>query len=366
MNWTRYKLLIISGGITLVLSGGLIFWILSTRGKSEEVNSQIRNLNQRQSNLFSEKPYPSNQNFDLVKAEQAKVEAKRDELKSIISDGQIDPQVVTRSRFGDYIKRQLVPTLRKMAKESTKGGEHGVILTDPDFGLTEYMEGVLPETSRIPTLMLELETMSHLSKTLFDSGISELVLVKAATDVDAPKTRGRARPPVGIPGPPMMGRGVDVNEDEGLSNLEIEKKRLFSSIDYRLEFKVYEDYLWELLNAMLSDPNQLVITELYITNANETLWPDYLKPIVGVRTRADKSRSRQRPTRREPANDIERLLMGATGAQTEDLPEEKEEVLIAGLSDRRQNIIGGDLLNVVIVVRVYRLNDETAENEQGS
>jgi hypothetical protein len=228
------------------------------------------------------------------------------------------------------------------------------------------MEGVLPENSRIPTLMLELETMSHLSKTLFESGISELVLVKAATDEDTPNTRGRARPPVGVPGPPIMGMGMETNEDEGLSDLESEKKRLFSSIDYRLEFKVYEDYFWELLNAMLSDSSQLVITELYITNANEILWPDYLKPVVGVRTRADRSRSRQRPTRREPANDIERLLMSATGAQNEALPEEKEEVLIAGLSDRRQNIIGGDLLNVVIVVRVYRLNDETAENEQGS
>lgn len=368
MNWTRYKLLIFSGGITVVLAGGLVFWILSTRGASNEVQGQIESLNQQQSRLSSEKPFPSGKNFEQLKAEQAKVVLQRDQLKTLIRQGQLMPIEINRSRFGDYIKGEYVPGLRSAAKAATKGGEHGVILTDPDFGLTEYLNGALPETAKIPELTLELQTMSHLSTLLFDAGISELVLVKPV-DEDEKNPRRRTGLPVASPVPgfdmgminPMTGMPTTgAAPDEGLSELQKQKNRLFTFKDYRLEFKAYEDFFREAFNRLVSDPNQLVITELYVTNANQDLWPSYLEPVLGKGQKTPARRDAAR-AQREPANDLERLLMGAAAPA-----EEKEtEVQIAGLAERRQNVIGGNLLNVVMVVRVYRLIDETSETEQG-
>jgi hypothetical protein len=372
MNWTRYKLLIISGGITVVLAGGLTFWILSTRGASNEVQSQITNLNQQQSRLSSEKPFPSSKNFEQLKVEQAKVVEQRDQLKALIRQGQLTPIEINRSRFGDYIKGEYVPGLRSAAKAATKGGEHGVILTDPDFGLTEYLNGALPETTRIPELTLELQTVSHLSRLLFDAGISELMSVKPVVDDEKnPRRRNSPMSPAPMPGMnmglmnPMTGMPSGAQTDDGLSDLQKEKNRLFSFKDYRVEFKAYEDFFRDAMNSLVADSNQLVITELYVTNASEDLWPTYLEAVLG-KGRQNQARPARTPTRptREPNNELERLLMGAaSSAPTAD--ETENEVQIAGLAERRQNAIGGNLLNVVMVVRVYRLIDETSETEGG-
>lgn len=373
MNWTRYKLLIISGGITVVLAGGLMFWILSTLGESNEVKGEIENLRQQQNRLANEKPFPSKQNFEKLKADQAKVVEQRDQLKKLIREGQLEPVEINRSRFGDYIKSDFVPGLRTAAKEAKKGGENGVILTDPDFGLTEYLNGALPETSKIPELTLELETVSHLSRLLFEAGISELVQVKTLEESENNPPRG-TRPGVSMPMPgfemgafdPVTGRPVSASEaDDGLSDLEKEKKRMFSFKDYRVEFKAYEDFFREAFNRIVADSNQLVITELYVTNSNEDLWPSYLEPALGRgRTTANRSARPAARAAREPATELERLLMGASSPGL-NAAEQEQEVQIAGLAERRQNVIGGNLLNVVMVVRVYRLLDETSETEQG-
>lgn len=363
MNWTRYKLLIISGGMTLIVSGGLIFWITSTRNKNLEVDNQIQTLNSRQSGLFAKKPFPSQKNFEQLEAEQAKVEVQRDELKKQILEGQLKVVEVSQNRFGDYIRYELVPNLRNKAETSTKGGEHGVILSDPDFGLTDYLSGVLPETSKIPGLLLELQTMEHLSLLLFDAGISELNLVAKAEKGNTGKRPVRAVSLTDLAGIPSQtsGSGRASGEEDTRSELLKQKERLFNWQDYRLEFRVYEDFLWQLLNRMVADPNQLVITEMYITNSNDMLWPKYLEPVMGGRRRMP---ARPRAPAREPGNDLTMLLQGIGGVENTGTGPEPV-VQIAGLAERRENVVGQDLLNVVMVVRVYRLAEETLENEEG-
>lgn len=364
MNWTRYKLLIISGGITLVLSIGLIFWIFTTRGKNQEVSDRIQNLNRRQSQLFSEKPYPSEKNFERLVSEQAQIREQRNQLKSLIREGQLQPRDITRARFGDYIKGPWINTLRTAAESATKGGEDGVILEDEYFSMSKFIEDDdLPETSEIPDLMLDLETISYLSRMLFNEGISELISVKA----DDPNQEKAANPNRFAPLGGFAANRAQAEEpaDETvLSDLAQEKERLFNHKDYRIEFKVYEDFFWQLLNEIVSDQNIFVIKELYVTNSNDQLWPSYLEPVVGKRQTRRAARNSRAV--RQPANDLERLLMRASDTNDDSRPTEQKKVKIAGLSERRQNVTGGDLLNVVLVVRNYRLIDETEENEQGS
>lgn len=278
---------------------------------------------------------------------------------------------MSRSRFGDYVRGEVVPFLRKEAKESKKGGEHGVILDDPDFGLTAYLTGTLPETSKIPELLLQIETMEHISLLLFTSGISELNLVEVVESETADTSRTSRTDRMGnrsavfdrmrLPG--RSGEEPEETDDDGKGDILKEKERMFEWTDYRLEFKVYEDFFWDTLNAMISDSNQLVVTELYVTNSNQMLWPEYLEPVLGNEKKNTRT-ARTRPTRREQPNSLLSMLQGDV-PETE-APVEKVEVQIAGLSERRQNVVGGDLLNVAMVVRVYRLSEKASEIEEGN
>ncbi|MGA0332345.1 MAG: hypothetical protein ACO3N7_00930 [Kiritimatiellia bacterium] len=363
MNWTRYKLLIISGGITVVASGVLIFWILSSRGESSEISNQIRSLSNQQSQLFSQKPYPSEKNFEKLIAEQEKVVEQRDQLRKIIEEGELTPVEVSRSRFGDFVSGELVPGLRELAQNSKKGGEHGVILSDPDFGYTQYLSGTLPETARIPQLLLEMETIKHMSTLLFEAGISQLNSIKTVEDENAGLRVGRPSAPTGMPGfgVPLQNQRQPVAETEGKSKVLQEKERLFDWVDYRLEFRVYEDFFWEIMNKIVNDPNQLVLTELYVTNSNEKLWPKYLEPVLGKGEKPAARTPRPRPAARR--DDLLSILQGSTSDEAEET--EDKDVRIPGLEDRRQHVVGGDLLNVVMVVRVYRLKDQAQAAAEG-
>ncbi|MDA3873692.1 MAG: Amuc_1100 family pilus-like protein, partial [Kiritimatiellae bacterium] len=245
MNWTRYKLLIISGGITLVLSGVLIFWILSAGKTNAEIDQKISNLKQTQSRLTSSTPYPSEKNLAELIEENEKVTEYRNRILNSIREQQFEVPDINRSRFGDYVRGQWVPEMREMARNSKKGGENGVILQDPAFGLQTYLEGNLPDAPQVPKLMRELQAIAHLSRMLFESGISELIVIKPI-EADAKSTE-RTRP-VGLGGPPPMmggaprpGRGGQsvAEPAETRSVAEIEAERLFEWVPFRLEFRVY-------------------------------------------------------------------------------------------------------------------------------
>ena len=157
MNWTRYKILIISGGLTLLVVGGCIFWILSSSSTRGELEREVQTTLKRQTKLSKESPYPSKDNLEALITEQDKVAERRDQIAAAMLEGQVQVTRISRSRFGDYIKTT-VPELKALAEASTKGGESGVILRDEEFGLTEYLEGTLPNQNEINRLVVDHET----------------------------------------------------------------------------------------------------------------------------------------------------------------------------------------------------------------
>lgn len=368
MNWTRYKLLIISGGITLVLSGVLIFWILSTRSANAEIDQEISTLKQTQARLTASTPYPSEQNLAELISENEKVTEYRDRIMASIREQQFEVPEINRSRFGDYVRGQWVPELRELARNSTKGGENGVILRDPAFGLQTYLEGNLPDAPEVPTLMRNLQAKAHLSRMLFESGISELIVItpieEANRSTDRIRPSGMGGPPQGMGGtPPQPGRPTQslAQSEDTRSIAEKEVERLFEWVPFRLEFRVYEDFYWDTLNRLLADPNQLVLTRLAVTNSNERLWPDYLKPVVSGASRST-PRARPRPAAR--GSDMLALLQG--DRETSEEESAGQGPSLPGLAERRQNSVGSDLLNVVMEIKIYRLKSATSESTQGS
>jgi hypothetical protein len=367
MNWSRYKLIVISGAATLVISAGLIFWILSSTSASRELEQSVRTLRQQQTRLTSADLYPSEANLEALQEEQQNVRLRRDEILTVIREGQISPQPVSRSVFGDYVN-DVVPQLRNAAAAATKGGAKGVLLRDPDFGLTEFLEGTLPSQRRINELVVEIETLKHLSTLLFDAGISELISISVVSeDAAQAETAGR-RPRTASPLNSARSRRRDqapssASEDDTEEGRVIaERERLFEELTFTLEFNAYEDFFWEVLNRILADPNQIVVSSITVTNSNTLLWPDYLQnPSSAGESRSARRERRETSRRPTPENDLLSML-GGRESTAQEVPE--EEAKQAGLPERQQNLVGGDLLNVILRLNVYRIKPDEAMTTQ--
>jgi hypothetical protein len=384
MNWSRYKLLLITGALTLLIAGGSLFYWMKTSSANQEIVSEIGRLESDLKRLSAEEIFPSEESKEALEAEQKKVAGLRDELMEQIQAKQITPPTMARTLFGDYVRGDLVPRLRQSAQESKLGGEQGVILDDNTFGLSAYLvEGQIPEATRIPSLMVELETMAHLSELLFNSGISELISIQVVKPKEEEPRRG-ARAPFGLAGaqptqppqpnpvnqfrgpqPPPGLPGATTAEPEAVDpklKLEQEVVRLFEPVQFRLTFKMYEDFLWSLMNNVLKDPNQLVVKSFRITNGNENLWPrGVTAPFQTEATRGAPNRPRRQPAPvvRDRGGIADMLAM-IEGNDAANEPEEDAALPIAGLKDRRQRMTGGEMLNVQLDVVLYRLKPQNS------
>lgn len=368
MNWSRYKLLWVTGGVTLVLTGVAVFFWMRAGAQNEELESDIQRLQTDRRTLTGQTPFPSSDSVEALKTEQEKVQALRDELLQTIEEGQLTPPRLARTMFADYA-RDLVPRLRRLAKTSTKGGEDGVILQDPEFGLGDYLRGELPEASRIPSLMLELETMSRLAELLFTSGISELVDIEVTEVEEESEGRRAGRLPGALPGRNRSTdrRGAASGEEEEpdpavqkREQVRKEMERMFTPLVFELRFKVYEDMFWDVMNRLVNDENQFVVRRIHVTNGNANLWPQGVQPAFGSENRQDPSRRD-----RQPRNELEDMLaMMDGGGGTDPAEEETTEVAIAGITERRQRTTGGELLHVSMRIALYRLTPDVLAREE--
>jgi len=369
MNWSRYKVLLITGGLMLALTGGSLFIWMKAGAANAGLAQDIKQLQKERDQLTNLNPFPSEQSAEVLKEEQDKVAELRDPLVEHIREGQITPPRVVRSMFVDYV-RGLIPQLKELATTSTLGGEQGVLLRDAEFGLSDYsLRGDIPEASRLKSLVLEIEIMSHLSQILFTSGISELVSIEVVESTDQPEPRRRTGLLGG--GQPGLGGGrLSRNEgkeeevdpaEEQRKNVQKQIERMFTPMVVDLKFNVYEDLFWQVLNQIVKDPNQIVIRHIKITNGNEALWPQSISRPFGAeagRVAPPSSRSERR-SRNDLVAMLENPNNGEASAQDAGV-----SVPIAGLTDRRQRTTGGELLHVSMQVAFYRLNAESTTPEE--
>jgi len=365
MNWKRYKLLLIAGSISLLLSIALLVWFLQGRSRAADLHSEIQQLGNQRTNLTTQRPFPSQESYAGQTKLRGELEQRRDAIRSTMLAGQINPPDMNRSRFGDYVRSTVVPPLQALAKASTLGGEHGVILTDPTFGLQNYIDGELPEPGDIPALMARLELMRHVAGLLFTAGISELQAIERERPAD-PRAGGRppgapAAPmfatPAGAPaaGPGVPRPGAPVEEVSPAERLKRQRAEMFEEVTFTLRFRVYEDKFWNVLNAFAADPNQIVIRKLDITNGNESLHPPYLRRSGSG---AQPGRPAATAPGRRPTSEMDRrfAMLEALGGGP-GMPGEAPvaAAVLPGLANRRERLTGGEFLEVVMDIVFYRL-----------
>lgn len=356
MNWKRYKLLIIAGGICGLLSILFVVWMFNSRSSTAESTASINSLRGRQTQLTQGEDFPSRETHLRLVAEKEQLQETRAAFESTVRDGQAAPPQMTRARFNDYLRNEILPPMRAAAAASTRGGEHGVILGDPDFGMRTFLDGQLPESAELPSLMLFLELMRHYSLLMFDAGISELVSFQRVTpDASRP---GAPRPAPTAPGGPspfvQPQPGAPLRPGQPAPPAEdpvvVRRRELFDQVHLRVHVRVYEDMLWDMLNRLVEDSNQAVVRNLRLTNTNEQIWPPYL-------TRPGARPGTTTPARRpeRPRSEIERRLSLLEVMGTETSEATPEPAAIPGLAERRQRAAGGELLDVTFDLIIYRL-----------
>lgn len=362
MNWKRYKVLVIGGAISLVLVVLSVLWLVKSKGLQSEQAQEIQSLQTQQSTLGRNKPFPSRSSFEQLERNKKILDEKMAAFQTNILTGQLNPPPMQRSLFGDYVKRDLVPSVRAAAAKAKKGGEQGVILRQPDLDLGTYVSGALPDQVQIPRLMIQLETMRHLAFLLFDQGISELVALEREAFEKA--TPGRPQPPVAglggtLAGGLRPGRGQATVQAETAPDPEAKIKELFDEETYTLKFRAYEANVWNVLNALSADSNQVVIDSVHITNGDNRLWPSYVKPYPGMTQRTSSRASA--PVTRPSA--LESLLMGGDASPDEEEPAANSATLV-GLRAKRELMTGGELLDVVLQLKVYRMKSGEPAGEK--
>jgi len=351
MNWKRYRVLIVGGGVALLLSIAAIFWIVKSNGRWQENQRELDGLRSRQSGLVQGNPYPSQANFQLMQRNKGILDEKLLAFRTNILEGQLQPPPMARSNFGDHV-RSMVPELRRMAAKATAGGEAGMVLRQSDFGLANYLGGQLPETEHVPRLMVQMEFIRHLTGLLAREGVSELVSLEREV-FEAPRVEGRGGPALGTfstllgvpatPVPPARGQAARGQPARSSFDIAAHVEQLFDRENITLRFRAYEDRVWGVLNAMAADPNQILVKRIHLTNGNNRLWPTYLKPAAGM----------QEPRRAEVARPAAGLL-----ALLGD-PSQGDRVgtstTLVGLEEKRQLMTGGELIDVVLEVTIFRL-----------
>ncbi len=357
MNWTRYKFLIVSGGISLIAVVILVVMILRTGSQTAELRADVARLKTSQTQLAAMRPFPSQESYIFLRDKNQTLSERRAELKDIMLEGQITPIQMSRSLFGDFVRTQFVPPLIAGAAAATQGGEDGVILRDPTFGLKEYLEGALPEPQEIPQLMVQLESMRHLALVLFGTGISELVRIEPRSEATT-RTGTRARPAAAPTGGLFAGPQAAQTAQAGpgtspdAPSPAIQRRReLFEEVPFTVSARIYEDKLWGLLNVLASDDNQIVVRNLSITNGNQQLWPAYLRPDARMGGTAARPAAAARAERR-PANPLLAALMNQAESPGTGEPAQAAR---PGLRERRERTVGGELLDVSFDVIIYRL-----------
>ncbi|MCC5847738.1 MAG: Amuc_1100 family pilus-like protein [Verrucomicrobia bacterium] len=355
MNWKKYKLLIVVGAICVLVSGGLIYWILRSRGQTSQHRDEVTRLQNEKDRLTRGEIYPSPENYGTLREDFELLIERRNALREVILGGQITPPQMSRARFGDYVRTDLLPAIRDGALAATLGGEHGVTLREPTFGLQRFIDGDLPEPGELPELMLRLELTRQITLDLFESGISELIAFAPKAPATETRRPGTARPAADAMFATRQTQRTTVRQEPAEEpEPAVSKEALFDQVTFTVSLRVYEDFFWNMLNTLAANENQLVVSNLRMTNGNRELWPAYLRPPAAAGTG-----ERERPATPRPRDAQDRLGLLEALERSERVDRTttptESRVPLVGLDERRLKTTGGELLFVTFDLIVYRL-----------
>lgn len=277
MNIRKYMVLVVSGAVTAVVGGALLFYLFRGASEYTEVSSAIETDSRALSQLGSRKPFPSDENVALATKNLEKIQAFSDATLAAFLKNQYDPPPMEPARFPQLLQRSI--QAMNVATVS-----NGVTVTEKFFyGFERYARGQPPAKDDIPRLSRQLHVVETLVRTLCAARVRDIASIERHVfEDDAAAAAGGAggvvrREDVEAKAAAATGPAAGYLQDpSGL----FDRERLV------LTFNAKESSLWEALNAMPKLSVFFVVSDLDVQNVAGR--PVMVNPADGTRkTEAD-------------------------------------------------------------------------------
>ncbi|MFH0881183.1 MAG: Amuc_1100 family pilus-like protein [Lentisphaerota bacterium] len=263
MNFKKYMMLIIGGGVCLVLVIVEVVLLLQFHSAYRQVNDELQSSMSRLTTLYQRDPFPSVENVSLMNDRVKILQGFFDRLYVNLQEGQIEPEVLEPAQYPLLLEKIIRPLF-------TRAADNGVKIPPRfAFGFDRYALGDLPVSEDIPRLVVQVKTIDFLAGLLYKAKISEIVSIQRTVfekgalvqaDVGAEgRRRGRDR---GFEQPQQGGQEVEPQDQGPYADL-------FSKEHVILTFKANDASVWELLNSLAKTKVFVVVTRLDMANTSK-------------------------------------------------------------------------------------------------
>ncbi len=264
MNFRKYMLLIVGGGICLILAALALYLLLRFQSDYTRVDESLGNAMNQLSVLNYRDPYPSEEN---VKRLQQNLGGLREHFMALYSNlrqGQMEPRRMEPAEFPGVLGRARNQLAGKAAELNVKLPERFA------FGFDRYV-GELPAAVDIPRLVIQTKEVEELCMALYRAKVSEIssiqrtifeqaALVEAASSAEG--RRGGRRREGGEESPEGVVIPAVQTQDPNA---------LYTREHYVLSFTATDSSVWELLNILARLPMFVVVTDIQMTSENKDL-----------------------------------------------------------------------------------------------
>lgn len=223
--------------------------------------------------LYSQDPFPSEENIAAEREQRAEVEAWFEKLREQIAEGQVVvPQLTPSGFIGEFgaVRNRLADKVRS---------SNSRLRFPPAFalGFARYAEGTLPAPENVPRLTLQIKIIEKLINALIESNVQKLMVVireefedkavaQAVSAVQVQETTGRSRRP-GAPRRRSSSAAAPEEEQEtGQPQMQgyPDRPELYRKESFRIELRTTEVGLLELLNRLAAMPLFVSVSQVEI------------------------------------------------------------------------------------------------------
>lgn len=322
MNWRKYIVLIVGGGIALLMLIVAIVFLARSQGKYTQVKGELDQGMTRLESLTRRDPYPSAENIRQVESNLGALKDSVAVLQDSLLRGQIRPETIEIAEFAPMLER----TSKRLAK---RAAETGVALpANFTMGLARYAEGELPATEALPRLVIQLKTMEAIGQILLQSHISSIISIERQEFESGGTSSAEEQP--------MLRRRQAVQESQptvALTAIPMPASNTLYEVErFRVVFQARDMNVWEALNQLARSQLLASVSDVQLQNtaADKIGRATPLTPIGGERASAAPPGALALPAR---------------------YPSHEERV-----------IAGRELVQVTLVLDVYRLVREIKED----
>ncbi len=272
MNIRKYMVLVVSGAVTAVVGGALVFYLFRGASAYTAVGSAIESDGRALAQLGSRKPFPSDENVALATKNLERIQAFSDATMGAFLKNQYDPPPMEPARFPQLLQRSLQAM-------NFAASSNGVTVTEKFFyGFDRYARGQPPAKDDIPRLSRQLHVVETLVRTLCAARIRDIAVIERHVfEDDAAAAAGGEggvvrREDVEAKAAAATGPAAGYLQDP--SGLFVRERLV-------LTFNAKEGAVWEALNALPRLPVFFVVSDLDIQNAAGR--PVLINPADGTR-----------------------------------------------------------------------------------